>query len=150
MSNITQDRMRKRIFDWSAPEALTGCWFWLGSCGNSGYGKTRFTHSKDMTAHRVSYMGFKGEIPEGMNVLHVCDVRTCVNPEHLFLGTQRENIKDMVTKGRHKCPARERTQCPQGHEYSGVNSNGARICKICMKDARQRFERKYREQPNSI
>jgi hypothetical protein len=55
-----------------------------------------------MKAHRASYEAFKGPIPDGMHVLHQCDVTECVNPDHLFLGTQLDNVRDMMTKGRAK------------------------------------------------
>lgn len=80
-------------------EANTGCWLWLGSLNKWGYGKLSIQR-KHWISHRASYTIFNGEIPDGMQVLHKCDVRSCVNPEHLFLGTHKENMKDMVKKGR--------------------------------------------------
>ena len=74
-----------------------GCWLWQGSKDADGYG--RAFHAKRL-AHRVSYEEFIGPIPEGLSALHRCDVRCCVNPEHLFLGTQQDNMKDMYIKGR--------------------------------------------------
>lgn len=136
------EKMKQRIFKWSTPEALTGCWIWFGSCGNSGYGKTRFDHSHDISAHRVSYTAFNGLIPNGLCVLHSCDLRSCVNPQHLFLGTKAENSQDMVKKGRHYNPAKMRTHCPQGHDYSGLNSQGRRICKICNEQARVLYQQR--------
>ncbi len=77
----------------------SGCWIWCG-CGSSrGYGKTTIA-SKDIRAHRLSWMIFKGEIPDGLFVCHQCDNPSCCNPSHLFLGTQAENVIDKVTKGR--------------------------------------------------
>ena len=142
--DVSITKMQNRIEKWSIPEPMTGCWYWIGSIGNSGYGKTRFDHSNDFSAHRISYLAFRGVIPEGMCVLHRCDVRLCVNPSHLFLGTKKDNSRDMVAKGRHKHFARFKTTCPKGHEYSGRNSNGARICKICASEARQRYLTKQR------
>ena len=147
---MNTQKYQERINKWSMPVPFSGCWIWIGSTGNSGYGKTRFNHSDDLLAHRVSYLGFKGEIPQGMCVLHSCDTRTCVNPQHLFLGTHSDNSKDMVAKGRHKCPAKLRTKCPKGHDYSGFNSNGARICAVCNKETRQRYEQRKNHAINAI
>jgi hypothetical protein len=66
---------------------------------NSGYGLS-WAGGKAVSAHRVSWMAFRGPIPDGMCVLHTCDIRLCVNPDHLFLGTQSENMRDMRKKGR--------------------------------------------------
>lgn len=85
-------------------EDSDGCWEWPGSRNpNTGYGQlSSWEDGKRilLTAHRVAYRAFKGEIAEGMQVLHRCDNRPCFNPEHLFLGTQLANMRDMISKGR--------------------------------------------------
>lgn len=81
------------------PELNTGCWLWTGSISGLRYGG--ITHEgKDERAHRVSWILFRGPIPDGINVLHKCDTTLCVNPDHLFLGTQAVNVLDMHAKGR--------------------------------------------------
>lgn len=75
------------------------CLLWTGATINSGYGYLT-VNKKNKTAHRASYEASHGPVPEGMQVLHRCDVKLCVNPEHLFVGTQQENIDDMINKGR--------------------------------------------------
>ena len=72
------------------------CWYWIGYIGPHGYGQMM----RNMRAHRVSYEIHKEKIPKGMYVLHSCDNRKCVNPDHLFLGTHLDNIKDMNDKNR--------------------------------------------------
>lgn len=77
----------------------SGCWIWDGAIGKAhGYGVA--WDGKYVRAHRLGYKLFVGDIPSGMHVLHRCDVRSCVNPSHLFLGTQLDNMRDMVSKGR--------------------------------------------------
>ena len=75
------------------------CWLWTGSLDKDGYGKTSINY-KHWKTHRASWNYFVGPIPEGMSVLHKCDVRACCNPEHLWLGTQKDNLRDMFAKGR--------------------------------------------------
>jgi len=75
-----------------------GHWIWIGA-DNGRYGQIRVL-GKNEQAHRVSYELFIGEIPEGHGVLHRCDICLCVNPECLFTGTQKDNIHDMLAKGR--------------------------------------------------
>lgn len=84
------------------PEPNTGCHIWLGSSMKNGYGKSSIVIKGKIQrlAHRVSWILHKGEIPSGIFVLHKCDNRICVNPEHLFLGTAKDNTQDMLSKNR--------------------------------------------------
>lgn len=75
------------------------CWEWIASKNRDGYGTVSF-NGKVMTSHRVAWIVNNGKIPLSTNVLHRCDNPSCVNPEHLFLGTQGDNIRDCVQKGR--------------------------------------------------
>lgn len=76
------------------------CWLWTGAKNRDGYGNFGLTSKKTMLSHRVSWMFQNGPIPVGMNVLHRCDNPDCVNPFHLFLGTQKDNVDDCASKGR--------------------------------------------------
>ena len=78
-----------------------GCWIWEGSRkgGRNDYGAACYK-LKSWRAHRLSYEAFIGPIPSGLCVCHKCDVRLCINPEHLWLGTLKENTQDAVRKGR--------------------------------------------------
>lgn len=75
------------------------CWRWLNSEQGSGYG-TFMYHGIKIRSHRLAYLLTKGEIPEGMVIMHLCDNRMCVNPAHLEAGTTRDNVRDMYKKGR--------------------------------------------------
>lgn len=83
----------------STPVPEAGCWLWTGSPGAGGYG-VLVTGRKTMKAHRASWIVHRGPIPDGCKVCHRCDTPACVNPDHLFLGSQRDNVHDMVRKGR--------------------------------------------------
>jgi hypothetical protein len=76
-----------------------GCWLWKAPLDRDGYGRCHLLGRTDR-AHRVSYRLFVGEIPDGLNVLHTCDTPACVRPDHLWAGTQIENIADRDAKGR--------------------------------------------------
>lgn len=97
--------LEQRFWDKAALAFNAGdeCWIWLGGADACGYG--RFTdktreHRRTMTAHRWAWTFAYGPIPEGLCVLHHCDVPPCVNPNHLFLGTPLDNARDKVAKGR--------------------------------------------------
>lgn len=77
----------------------TGCWLWKGYTDPKGYGIFSL-RGKQYRAHRFNYERYNGKIDNQLYVCHHCDVRNCVNPSHLFLGTQDDNMKDMVKKGR--------------------------------------------------
>lgn len=76
-----------------------GCWLWEASGRGKGYGSIYYNNKVEQ-AHRVSYIVHCGPIPDGMRVLHKCDTPACVNPDHLFLGTQNDNVQDAKVKGR--------------------------------------------------
>ena len=81
------------------PEPTSGCWLWKRAINSAGYGLIG-KEGKLYTAHRISWELHNGPIPEGIQVCHKCDVKYCVNPDHLFLGTQKDNMDDAVRKGR--------------------------------------------------
>lgn len=81
------------------PEPNSGCWLWIGATKANGYGNCS-DGERSRNAHRLSYELHVGEIPAGMVIRHRCDTPSCVNPDHLVPGTQRENIQDCIAKGR--------------------------------------------------
>lgn len=99
--------IKDRLWLYIEPEPNSGCWLWTGTIVN-GYGTLTLNRKTGQKAHRTSYEAYKGEIPEGMHVLHKCDVRCCINPDHLFLGTNADNVADKVAKGRQAVMQRTR------------------------------------------
>jgi hypothetical protein len=96
---------------WSRVDCKSdGCWIWNGPVNKAGYGVVgKGGRSGGMLlTHRVSWEMLRGPIPDGMNVLHRCDSPPCVNPDHLFLGTQADNVADMLAKGRGNAPTGSR------------------------------------------
>ena len=87
-------------FEEKFTEADGGCWLWSGTKTLAGYGTIYFS-GKQLYAHRVSWVIHCGAIPMDAHVLHSCDVRNCVNPDHLFVGSNQDNVVDCVTKMRH-------------------------------------------------
>ena len=87
-----------RLLEYSNVSA-SGCWEWMRNRHSHGYGRLR-VNGIWLRAHRVSWETFRGPIGDGLHVLHTCDNPCCINPNHLFLGTAKENMADMVKKGR--------------------------------------------------
>lgn len=103
------------------------CWLWTGAKYRSGYGHIRLG-GKDYSTHRLAWELIHGPIDQGLCVCHTCDVRHCINPDHLFLGTKKDNSIDMARKGR-------------GYNPSGMESH---TCKLTddqiasIRDARRK------------
>lgn len=102
-----------------------------------------YFEGKVVGEHRVTWIKANGPIPAGMFICHHCDNKRCVNIEHLYLGTPKDNSMDTVVRGQH--PELRKTGCPHGHgPYDRVESNGNRRCSTCVKakDARKYLRRK--------
>lgn len=91
---------RKKELFHSHLDKTGGCWIWRGALSKWGYGKFSLVTGSHSLAHRVSYEIYNGDIPKGLCVLHKCDVPACVNPKHLFIGTNKDNTDDAMRKGR--------------------------------------------------
>jgi hypothetical protein len=98
--------LEDRFYDKFVVNPENGCWIWHGGKTELGYGVIGLGHREQGTdkAHRVSYRLHKSEIPQGMAVMHLCDVPSCVNPAHLSLGTLSDNMRDCVKKKRNFVP----------------------------------------------
>ena len=131
------DKVSAVVRFWSKVKVLkSGCWEWQGALrGREGYGYGDFWDgNKDVAAHRFAYELFKGAIPEGLTIDHLCQKTWCVNPAHLESVTNKENI----LRGYGLCAINARkTHCPQGHPYDEMNTyiipTGGRACRICIR-----------------
>lgn len=95
---------------WAKVYKSSTCWLWLGAQYRNGYGHIRSDKEhghKDKAAHRVAWELTNGPIPNGFVLCHRCDVRNCVNPDHIFLGTKQDNARDTASKGRQGCMGAE-------------------------------------------
>lgn len=112
----------------------TGCWVWNASFMTTGYGQIK-AFGKQVAAHRFSYELHKGPIPDGMHILHSCDVKACVNPDHLRAGTHAENMAEAAERGlmpsgaahpqygkKPKRPKQAHRVCVLGTEFESQNA----------------------------
>lgn len=110
------------------PEPNSGCWIWTGTLFRGGYGGMKI-NGHITPAHRVAWEAYRGPIPFGLQVLHRCDVRCCVNPDHLFVGTHADNMADRNKKGRQMRGERQ--------HLSKLNADAVRAIRA---DAREHLE----------
>lgn len=133
----------------------TGCWVWQGKTQKFGYGILWHPmFPKETLAHRVSYLLNTKTIfrlPSTLCVLHRCDNPPCVNPDHLFIGTRKDNNEDRHKKGRDVVMWEKQTHCNKGHELKDRNAiqkkNGTKQCRICtnIRSNNNYHKRKQRE-----
>lgn len=126
----------------------TGCWDWKSSLNGKGYGQITF-RGWHGTAHRFTYRVFRGSIKDGAWILHHCDNRRCVNPDHLYQGTPSDNRKDTLERSGWSHPYGMRSSCFAGHEYKDgtyrTAKDGSRVCRICMKQYMRNYRNKQKE-----
>ncbi len=117
----------------------SGCWVWNANRHRQGYGKFKI-NNKDVSAHRASWILYIGEIPLGMLVCHKCDNPPCVRPDHLFLGTAKDNSRDRDNKGRLVAWHSLQTTAPCGHPYN-MGAKTKRRCRECRNKYMKAYKR---------
>lgn len=133
----------ERFLSKAIPDPNSGCWLWSGAINGPSkrpYGQMRASGVK-VRANRYAYESFVGQIPKGLYVCHRCDVSICVNPDHLFLGTPRDNVIDMMNKGRNRSGInpwnRSKMICVRGHPLTAENlskvQKNRRVCLACIR-----------------
>ena len=140
------------MYDWweRVDRQPGGCWMYQGPSKNGRYGSFG-----RLRAHHFAWMQENGPVPAGRVVCHKCDVPLCVNPAHLFLGTQGDNVRDACAKGRHNTHAavqasveqkRAKTHCVNGHEYTEANTRiKAGKWRACRECGRQEVRERRRK-----
>lgn len=130
------DTATLRLLRNSEMDQATGCRVWKASRNEHGYGVTAVM-TKSWLAHRLSYQEFVGPIPEGLHVLHRCDNPACIEPLHLFIGTDLDNARDRDSKGRRVSANARKTHCKHGHSFAQhgfISSVKVRQCRICVRN----------------
>lgn len=124
---------------WAKVDGDGDCWLWTGYLMRKNYGQYRSPAGKTILAHRMAWELTYGSVPDDLCVLHACDEPRCVRPDHLFLGTLKDNSRDMANKGRQHLQRHQ--ACKNGHPYSPDNTRinrGCRQCLTCLRAHRAR------------
>ena len=148
----------ERLMQFVSPEPMSGCWLWFGAANQGGYGVVR-AHGKSYLAHRLSHELFKGPIPTGLHIDHLCRTPACVNPDHIEAVTCGENSRRGNVYEVNRVLQLLKTHCPQGHPYLGDNlvavpcpriSTGInRICRTCRNKRAREWARRERQRNGS-
>jgi hypothetical protein len=128
-----------------------GCWVWTSTLGGGGYGTFSIggRQGRQVKAHRFAYEIVRGEIPEGLDLDHLCRVRACVNPDHLEPVTRSENVRRGLVPQLVRERQAAKTQCPRGHPYDEANTyvtpDGRRNCRTCLRAASRAWKARARK-----
>ena len=118
----------------------SGCWEWQSVLSENGYGRFWFNR-RFYQAHRFIFEYYHGQICPDLQIHHMCYNTKCANPSHLIQITNKENVLDVGSNSISAINSRK-NECPRGHNYSGVNNIGRRICKICGNERTRQFRMK--------
>ena len=116
--------MNQQARFWNHVQKTESCWPWIGARHRNGYGAMNYS-GRIMRVHRISWLINNGAIPEGKQILHTCDNPLCVNPDHLFVGTNSDNMADKVRKGR---------------QAKGENQGSSKLQENSVREIRQKYQ----------